>query len=92
MPELEEPEFSNVNNFFGISFTKKTDLRKYMMEKLTKEDINAEIASVGGEEQSTKTKAIAEILKEYRPMPRTKKIGKGLSSNCIYVNQAKYSL
>ena len=42
-----------------------------MMEKFTKEDINAEIASVGAEEQSTKTKAIAEILKEYRPMPRT---------------------
>ena len=25
-------------------------------------------------------------------MPRTKKIGKELSSNCIYVNQAKYYL
>jgi hypothetical protein len=73
MPELEEPEFSNVNDFCGISFTKKTDLRKYMMEKLTKEDINAELVSLDGEQQSTKVKAIAEILKEYRPMPRTKK-------------------
>ena len=62
------------------------------MEKLTKEDINAELVSLDGEQQSTKVKAIAEILKEYRPMPRTKKIGKGLSSNCIYVNQAKYYL
>ena len=75
MPELEEPEFSNVNNFFGISFTKKTDLRKYMMEKLTKEDINAELISLDGQEQSTKVKAIAEILKKYITIPRTKKIG-----------------
>ena len=63
-----------------------------MMEKLTKEDINAELVSLDGEQQSTKVKAIAEILKEYRPMPKTKQIGKGLGSNCIYVNQAKYYL
>ena len=63
-----------------------------MMEKLTKEDITAEIASLGGEEQSTKVKAIAEILKKYITIPRTKKVGNGLFSNCIDVNQAKYYL
>jgi hypothetical protein len=67
-------------------------LRNYTRDDFAIEDINAEIVSLDGEEQSTKTKAIAEILKEYRPMPRTKKIGKGLFSNCIYVNQAKYYL
>ena len=63
-----------------------------MRDDLSIEDINEEIASLGGEQQSTKVKAIAEIWKEYRPMPRTKKIGKGLGSNCMYVNQAKYYL
>jgi hypothetical protein len=44
MLNLEEKvDFSNVNVFFGISFTKKTDLRKYMRDDLSIEDINEEI-------------------------------------------------
>ena len=31
------------------------------------------------------------MSKKYRPIPKTKKIGKGLV-NCIYVNKAKYCL
>ena len=49
MLNLEEKvDFSNVNVFFGISFTKKTDLRKYMRDDLSIEDINEEIVKLGG--------------------------------------------
>ena len=51
------------NSFFGFIFTKKTDMRKFMMERLTIEEINAELVELGEEEQPTKTKAIAEMLK-----------------------------
>ena len=78
--------------FFGYDFEKKTHMRKFMTEILSKEEINNELVSLGGEEQSTKTAAIAEMLKKYKPIPKVKKIGKGLAMNCIYINKAKYYL